>query len=320
MISIIIPCKKLNSHLQESLKYISNLEYTNFEVIVLPDEKFFCHPEQSEGSLNFKIIPTGAIKPGAKRNIGAQHAQGDILAFLDDDACPKSNWLNKVENIFKNSNIIAVGGPAITPNTDSFSQKVSGAVYLSKFSGANPDRYWPDKKVKQVDDWPSVNFFIRKKDFLQVSGFNENFYPGEDTKLCLDLIKNNKKIIYDPSVVVYHHRRGNLLKHLKQAGEYGLHRGYFAKKFPATSFKFKYFLPSLFFFFIVFGWLLIFIPYPFNLIYPILWLIYLFALLISIISITLKIKNIFIALVSVLYIIPTHFWYGFKFLQGILRK
>ncbi|KKS42617.1 MAG: Glycosyltransferase, partial [Candidatus Kuenenbacteria bacterium GW2011_GWA2_42_15] len=203
MFSIIIPCKKSNDLLKECLDYISKLDYADFEIIVLPDE--CVETQHCRVSIRIRIIPTGPIKPGAKRNIGAQHAQGEILAFIDDDAYPALDWLKNALKYFEDEKVAALGGPGLTPFDDSFWQQVSGAMYLSWFAGANPERFYPGKK-RFLDDWPSMNFLIRKNDFLAVGGFAENFWPGEDTALCHNLVKAGKKILYCPDVLVYHHR------------------------------------------------------------------------------------------------------------------
>ena len=74
-----------------------------------------------------------------------------------------------------------------SPPHDDFWQKVSGAVFLSRFSGGAPERYLSVGPVKEVEDWPSVNMMVRKADFLAIGGFDSPYWPGEDTKLCLDL-------------------------------------------------------------------------------------------------------------------------------------
>ena len=335
MFNIIIPCQKPSVYLKECLERITCLDYVDFEVIVLPDEYVETQQCCVSTDIDFtkiKIVPTGSVLPGAKRNIGAHEAQGEILAFIDDDAYPAKDWLKNASRVFEDKNVIALGGPGLTPSNDSFWQQVSGAMYLSWFSGANPKRFWPLGQKHAVDDWPLMNFFVRRDDFLAIGGFDENYWPGEDTKLCLDLITHffisplprgrlsGGRIIYDPSVIVYHHRRKNLAKHLKQAGQFGWQRGLFAKKFPANSRKIKYFLPSLFLLFALFGWLALFLPQPLNLIYFLLWLIYFVSLIISFVQIYAKIKKIKIALATLIYIPLTHFWYGWKFIKGLFAN
>ena len=312
-VSIIIPVKKINDYIRESILYILNLDYDNFEILILPDVK------NKESFQKTEIIPTGEIGPAQKRNLALKYAKGEILAFLDDDAYPRKDWLKQGVKHFENPDVAAVGGPAITPESDSFWQKVSGAVFLSRLSGGNPERYWPVGKTRQIDDWPSVNLLVRKSDFLAVGGFNCEFWPGEDTKLILDFIKKlNKKIIYDPNVLVFHHRRAGLKKHLKQIGNYGIHRGFFAKKYPETSFKLKYFIPAGFFIFVILGWILLFFPYPFKLTYFSIWLLYAFVLMSSVFDIYLKIKVLKISLATIPYIFLTHLYYGWRFIKGYI--
>ena len=248
-----------------------------------------------------------------------KYSNADILAFLDDDAYPRKDWLKNAIRNFNDPNVAAIGGPAVTPPNDSFWQKVSGAVFLSNLGGGHPERYWPMGKIREIDDWPSVNFLVRKDIFKEVGGFNSAYWPGEDTKLCLDIIKMGKKIIYDPDVLVYHHRRKGLIRHLMQIGSYGLHRGFFAKRFPETSKRFKYFLPSLFVIFMAMGIFLLFINNPFFVrLYCTGAGVYLLALAFAFYQIKIKEKSPAISLVSLLYIFLTHIWYGIRFLQGYL--
>ena len=232
--SIIIPVKAINDYVRETVPYILNLRRADWELIILPNDTDL--DEWHDPRIN--IIPSGQVGPAAKRDMGARFANGDILVFLDDDSYPEPNLLDVAEHYFADDSVVALGGPAITPPNDSFWQRVSGAAFLSKFSGGAPERYVPFGEVREIQDWPSVNLMVRKIEFLVIGGFNSPYWPGEDTKLCLELIqKTGKKILYIPELVVWHHRREGLIPHLKQVGAYGLHRGFFAKEYPETSLK-----------------------------------------------------------------------------------
>lgn len=311
--SFIIPVKEINNYIKKSVSKILKIQRDDFEIIIFPDQA------SSDTWPKTRQIASGPGGPAMKRNLAIKDANGEILIFIDDDAYPKNNLLEILDNNFKNSDIAAVGGPAITPPNDNFWQKVSGAVFLSKFGGGFPDRYAPIGKKRYIDDWPSVNLSIRKENFQQINGFNSKYWPGEDTKLCLDLIeKTHSKIIYDPELIVYHHRRKGLLNHLIQIGNYGLHRGYFAKKIPATSFKYSYFLPSFLLLYIVFGAI-------FSLFSPFIFKIYLIGLTIYFL-LYLKIffdiykyeKNLLVILNSFYYVFLTHLYYGLRFIQGFI--
>lgn len=312
-VSIVIPVKEINDYIRESIPHILNLNYKDFEILIFPDIP------AKESFPKTTIIPTGNIGPAEKRDIAIQYARGEILAFLDDDAYPRKDWLQNAVRHFDEPDIAAVGGPAVTPVSDSFLQRVSGAVFLSRMGGGFPERYWPTGTIREVDDWPSVNLLVRKDMFEKVGGFNSAYWPGEDTKLCLDIIKAGGKIIYDPNVFVWHHRRGGIIKHLRQTGRYGLHRGFFAKRFPETSRRFKYFLPSLFAIFLVIGTSLPFIGNSFfSRLYYAGIIIYSVSLIVAFYQIRNKEKNLAISFVSLFYIFLTHIWYGIRFLQGYL--
>ena len=313
LVDIIIPVKQINNYIYESVQEILKLDYEDYGIIILPDTF------NGESFPKTRIIATGNIGPAQKRDLALRHSRADILAFIDDDAYPRSDWLNNAVTHFDDPEVAAVGGPAVTPPGDSFHQRVSGAVFLSKIGGGNPERYWPVGTEREVDDWPSVNLLVRRDIFERIGGFNSAYWPGEDTKLCLDIVRMGKKIIYDPDVFVWHHRRQGIGRHLRQIGRYGLHRGFFAKRFPETSRRFKYFLPSLFVMFLTIGIPLLSMGGPLlSGLYISGIGMYVLALAVVFYEIQHKEKNLAISLMSLPYIILTHIWYGVRFLQGIL--
>ena len=184
-------------------------------------------------------------------------------------------------------------------------------------SGGMSYRQKPAKKSFYVNDFPTVNLIVSKKAFFDVNGFDNEFWPGEDTKFCLDLIKKGHKIWYSNELLVYHHRRKSIISHLKQVGNYGQHRGYFAKKFPETSFKLTYFIPSLF---LLGNILLLALSFFSPLIlktYLILLAIY-FALVA--IDVFVRTKNIIIGILAIITVFLTHLFYGLMFIKGLFSK
>lgn len=311
LVSVIIPLKKCNSFLEENINAIINGSYSNFEIIVLPDAK------EKKTFSKTRIIPTGNIGPAEKRNKGARIAKGKILAFIDDDAYPSKDWLKNAGSLFQDRDVSAVCGPGVTPPADSVLQKVSGAFNASLL-GAGPYTYrFIPQQEREVDDYPSMNFLVRKSDFWNINGFNANYWPGEDTKFCLDLTKKiGKKILYHPSVLVYHHRRAIFSQHLLQNGRYGLHRGHFARILPKTSFRISYFFPSILLvsvfslpFFLIINKQLFILDLLFVCFYVIL-------VLFSSITYFIIDRNIIIAFLLIPTIMATHLFYGFKFLEG----
>lgn len=236
-VSIIIPLKQDQGYLKSCLEACFN-QGVPVEVRVLPDEQLLFQDDR------ITVEITGAVSPAKKRNRGAESSSGEILAFIDDDTRPHLGWLKAALKAFEDPQVAAVGGPSVTPASDAFWAQVSGAVYESwLMSGKERRRYLPTEE-QYVDDVPSCNLLVRRSVFKDVGGFATDFWPGEDTAFCLSLVKKGHLIRYVPSAVIDHHRRPSLNRHFKQLANYGLHRGYFAKRYPETSRRLPYFIPS----------------------------------------------------------------------------
>jgi GT2 family glycosyltransferase len=314
--SIIIPVKSINDYVRETVSYIQALTSFEWELFIIPNkmENNDWHKDN-----RITIFESGKVGPAEKRDLGAKKATNDILVFLDDDSYPEPNILEHASKVFKDSSVVALGGPGITPPSDNFWQRVSGAVFLSKFTGGAPERYLSVGCEREIDDWPSVNLMVRKETFFSVGGFDSKYWPGEDTMLCYKLKQTGKKLIYDPNMIVWHHRRSGLTKHLKQIGAYGLHRGFFAKKYPETSCKFKYFLPSVFMLFSIISLFYSVLPDLVQNTIIFGWALYISSLILGGCEI-FRYEKFLVVLVSLFFIVPTHFYYGLNFIYGYLFK
>ncbi|MDD4016620.1 MAG: glycosyltransferase [Kiritimatiellae bacterium] len=312
-VSVVIACPAPSPYLTECLTALAQQTYPNFEVIVLPDAP------ADLGAYPFKLSvnPTGAIRPAEKRNAGIRIAHGEIVAFLDDDAYPVSNWLEHAVKYFTLHDVGGVGGPGITPPGDPFMGQAGGRVYANLFvSGNFRYRYMGDRVRSDIDDFPSCNLFVRSDVLKAINGYRTDFWPGEDTILCSDIVLGQKKrIVYDPWVQVYHHRRPLYGPHLRQIGRYALHRGYFAKRFPATSLRLSYLIPSFFVVGLIVGAVITCFYPKFSVVYFSGLAFYALLTLLSTVSL-----NLALWLTTWLGVMATHMIYGIRFMMGLLMR
>jgi len=305
----------MDSYAKECILECLQLNYPRFELFVLPD-----YGENLSDS-RVHVLPTGPVKPSDKRNIGVNAAKGEVVAFIDGDAYPDRDWLKNSIKYFDDPKVAAVGGPGLTPETDSTMQKASGEI-LSSFLGSGPLSFRHSAKLpRKSDDLPTVNLIVRKSTFQEMGGFNSAYWPGEDTKFCRDLVYGlGKEALYAPDVVVYHHRRVLFRPHLKQIAGYGLHRGYFSKQFPENSRRLLYFLPSL----LVVGLPVILLlgyfdnSLRFLSLVPL--LVYFVLLATGAVIIGLRRRNPTLVGAVFLGAVATHLWYGTYFLKGLLSR
>jgi cellulose synthase/poly-beta-1,6-N-acetylglucosamine synthase-like glycosyltransferase len=308
-VSIIIPCKEVDVYTKQCIDYCRKLDYENFEVLLLPDDA----SEKVEG---VRVIPTGCVTPGRKRNIGIANAEGEFCAFIDSDAYPRNDWLRNAVKYFDDPMVAGVGGPGLTPEQDSFMQRASGHVLSSFMVGGISSRYKAER-VSESDDIHSCNFVARKTVLEEAGGWNEKYWPGEDTLMCLAIRKLGKKLIESSDVVVYHHRRSLFRSHLRQVSKFGEHRGLFVKKFPENSLKLTYFFPSLLVFSLLVGIVL-------SLFFSFFAYVVLFGVVVylvsSLIAAALQVRNVKLLLSVWLGIIVTHIVYGSFFLSGLAKR
>lgn len=326
VVTVIVPAKALNDYILESLPHLWALNYPLVEVLLVLDhlpaagemDRLPQPPPEAKGGKSLAVLASGEVGPAQKRDLGAASCKGEILAFMDDDAYPARDWLDKATPHFQDSEVAGVGGPALTPPGSPFWERVSGAFFLSSLGGGNPDRYWPGPATRDIDDWPSVNLLVRKRDFLEVGGFDSRYWPGEDTQLCHELtVRLGKRLIYDPQALVWHHRRPGLVRHLRQVGRYGLHRGFFAKKFAATSARLPYFIPSMWLATQVLLLLLLFWwPLLTGVGLALAWGAYGLALASIVLNTLRRDGSLMVGLAAIHYVILSHLYYGVRFLQG----
>jgi glycosyltransferase involved in cell wall biosynthesis len=247
--SIIIPVKAYNAYCEESLGTCRRL-YPGQEILFSPDR-----PTRVKFP-GVRVFPSGPVGPSVKRDLCMKAARGKYLAYLDDDAYPAAGWLEAAEEAFKDPEVGAVGGPAVTPPHDGLARWGSGLVYASLLAGGPYAYRYRPMEARWVDDYPTCNLVVRKSVMEAIGGFDTGYWPGEDTVACLKIVHElRKKIAYDPRVFVYHHRRDLYGPHLAQVRSYARHRGFFVKKFPRTSLRPSYFLPSLLVGGVFLGWI-----------------------------------------------------------------
>jgi glycosyltransferase involved in cell wall biosynthesis len=112
-LSVIIPTRDRACELRQCLAALYRARIIGVECIVVDDGG----TEDCASVVEASTLPVNLLrneKPlgsGAARNIGAAHAQGDVLLFLDDDVCVAPGNLKAVTDAFaSDSNLGALMG------------------------------------------------------------------------------------------------------------------------------------------------------------------------------------------------------------------
>jgi len=325
-VSVVIPTGRGGGWLVECIKSIREQDYPSerIEIIVVGDAKLGdCEVEILRGIYGVRWI-NHAGKPGSKRNIGADVASHDLIAFCDDDVVVSRDWLkNLVVHLCLDPDAYVAGGPNLTPENSGLLERCSGLVLSSRLGSASmASRYLPDgMKVKYATelDLTSCNMLVRREAFREFR-FPEDLYPAEESVFLYQLSTRGHKILYVPNAVVWHRRRSSLLKHFLQVMRYGAGRACMVVRYP-RSLRVLFLIPSTFLLYIAIGAAasLLVGGYVAKLYFSSI-LAYLLAIGFESARIALRARSVLFLLMLPVFFIAHHVGYGVGFLAGLVNS
>jgi GT2 family glycosyltransferase len=211
--------------LRNCLEGLKRLEYPNHELIVVDDGST---DETAAIAQNYpvRLIQTDHCGLSSARNTAILAADGEIIAYTDDDASPDPHWLHYLAWTYLHTDYAAVGGPNIPPPEDGpISECVSNAP------GEPVHVLITDHEAEHI---PGCNCSFRKDRLMAVGGFDPQFRTaGDDVDVCWRLLECGFKIGFQPGAMVWHHRRNSLRSFWTQQRGYGRAEALLEAKWPS---------------------------------------------------------------------------------------
>lgn len=196
-VSVVIPTCRRPDLLQRCLAPLlqQTLEPGRYEIVVVDDgqtEDTRALVERLAASTQGRPLlrylrPQGTKGPAAARNRGWRAAQGEVIAFTDDDTVPDIDWLRQGLRAIA-ADKAAVRGqvqvPVLGPLTD------HGRM----------------TKGLEAAEFVTANCFVRKSALEAVDGFDERFLRAwrEDSDLHFKLIERHGEVPKAPLAIVLH--------------------------------------------------------------------------------------------------------------------
>lgn len=195
----------------------------------------------------YELLLAEGTAPSRQRNLAACEATGDILYFLDDDSRLNPDALRLCGEVMTDANVAVVGGPSLTPVSDSWLQQLFGYVLASALgSGAVRNRYRVAGSVRETTEKELIlcNLAIRRSVFVDMGGFDERLYPNEENELLDRIRSSGFKLIHVPAMSVFRSQRASLKAFIRQMFVYG--RGRAQQSLITGSFSVMSFVPLFF--------------------------------------------------------------------------
>ena len=220
--SVIICSHNRSADLVETLAAVSQLDYSQgeFEILVVDNASEDNTQEVVETAnsqiSNLRYLREERLGLSHARNTGISQASGEFIAFLDDDASPQPDWLQRLEACFAGPQVACVGG-MVKPVW----QKLSGwPDWLHpRLIGYFTVIDYPDFRPLGYPSCPAgTNVAFRRNIFAEVGYFNPqlgrtgtSLLSGEEADLCVAIEQAGYRIVYTPEAVVHHKVHENRL-------------------------------------------------------------------------------------------------------------
>lgn len=165
---------------------------------------------ECEGSV-FRCVFERAQGLSFARNRGTKEARGEVIAFIDDDAVADPDWLAQLWATYQREPSAAcVGGKVVLQ----FPSASRPEWYDTRLDGYLSARDLPYGQARSEKDFPhGTNISFRKSELERLGGFHPLLgarmvggvkLQGDETQLCLRLLRSGKSIWFQPAARVVH--------------------------------------------------------------------------------------------------------------------
>jgi glycosyltransferase involved in cell wall biosynthesis len=213
LVSVIIPTYKRPDKLDKAMNSVIKQTYNNWELIIVDDNNQDDKYRQETKRFIKKYLRNPKIKyikhkknkvGAAARNTGIKNAQGEFIAFLDDD----DKWYNsklekqvrKISN--NNTNVVYTGFKVID-------EKLNQQIKIKR---AEYNKNMTEKLCCANVVGTTSTVIIQNNCLKQVGGFDESLLSCQDWDLWIRLAKMGYRFDYirEPLVKYYVHKNNRI--------------------------------------------------------------------------------------------------------------
>ncbi len=208
-VSVVVPTYRRGwEDVGDTLRALATQQTPPVEVLVIdqspsPDARIEAYAAGTPGFRYLHIDTPGL--PNA-RNVGAQEARGEVVAYIDDDAVPVPGWVGAHAWRYRNPGVVGVVGRVLIPGRPRSRRARCSVGRFRAFDADFVDNYDAEFQA-EVDSLTGCNLSVRRSALLNAGGFRVE-YGGtahlEETDLSLRLLRRGGRLVFEPSAEVEH--------------------------------------------------------------------------------------------------------------------
>jgi O-antigen biosynthesis protein len=213
-VSVVVCSYNAERTMEACLASLEVLNYPDYEVIVVNDGSTDGTLAIAERFGYCRIISQPNKGLSVARNVGAEAATGEIVAYTDSDCVADPDWLTYLVAKMESADLVACGGPNFPPPENSL---VPAAVAVSP--GGPTHVLLADDVAEHI---AGCNMAFRRSVLLSMGGFDPIYRAaGDDVDICWRFQDAGHVIGFSPAAVVWHFRRNTVRAYIGQQRGYG---------------------------------------------------------------------------------------------------
>jgi glycosyltransferase involved in cell wall biosynthesis len=204
--TVVIPTRNRPEFLREAIEAIAAGSFADYEVRVMDQTDGDATERIIEEMHDSRLVYHRMRRNGAcpARNLGAALARAEIVVFMDDDCCPRADWLERIVSAFdEDRDLQFIFGSLKAPDVDR-----RDGWYPEFLPSAELNTPARQRKIATLG--AGANMSARKSFLRRIGGFDELLGPRDvsvnssDTSICFKVLRSGEAWRADGAIEVIH--------------------------------------------------------------------------------------------------------------------